>query len=316
MRQIKRRCPVCGKPLTEREYGRALGIHEAHQKELEEWKARARTMEKKMPALLQQARREGRKSERNQHKAENERLHREVAKWKEKARQRARGTTPQSEGLEFEERLADRLKREFAGDDVQHKGKGGDVLQIVKAGGTFVGRIIYECKRTPGIPLAHIRQALRAKQERNAAFAVLVTTGRRQRFSGFSQMNGVLVVSPLAALHAASLLRMHLIEMWQAGITKRKRQQIADRLLEHITRQEFRGPIEDAVRRAETLEHDLLDEAKDHVERWKRRWHHYEVIHWDISHVQGNLALIQRGQEPKAIGKPVAAPLALPPASA
>ncbi len=43
-------------------------------------------------------------------------------------KQLEKGTKPQTEGLEFEENLYKRLKKEFPKDKVEHKGKGGDIL--------------------------------------------------------------------------------------------------------------------------------------------------------------------------------------------
>lgn len=309
-----RRCPICGKPLTEAEHRKALRRLGVREKEFGRENKRLRAQLQAAHVEASNARQEGIEAQKKHDRGLMAGTRDKLSRAEDRIRQLERGTTPQTEGLEFEEKLAARLKREFLEDDIQRKGKSGDVLQIVMASGKPMGRIIYECKRTPGIPAAHVRQAQRAKEDRKANFAVLVTTGQRKGFGGFTQRDGVLVVSPLAALHAASLLRMHLIAMWQAGITKKRRQQIADRLLHYITGPEFKGPIEDATRRTSQLETDLLDEARDHKERWQGRWDHYHAIRWDVSGVRENVTLIQRGQEPKVIGRPQPAPFALPPA--
>jgi hypothetical protein len=108
----------------------------------------------------------------------------------ERLRQLEKGSTPQTEGLEFADKLVARLKKEFPEDDIQHKGKGGDVLHIIKFDNKPAGIIIYECKRTKGIQSQHIHQAHLAKQSREADFAVLVTTGQKKGFSGLAQMRG------------------------------------------------------------------------------------------------------------------------------
>src|SRR5207245_8206386 len=99
----------------------------------------------------------------------------------------------QTEGLEFEEKLVARLRKEFRDDEVLHEGRGGDVLHTVIFGKKTAGVIIYECKRTPRIESSHIAQAHLAKQTRQADFAVLNTTARKKGFSGFAQMGGVWV---------------------------------------------------------------------------------------------------------------------------
>ena len=77
-----------------------------------------------------------------------------------------KGTTPQTEGLEFEENLYKRLKKEFPKDKLEHVGKGGDILHSVPFKGQVAGIIMYECKRTPRITASHIKQAALAKRTR------------------------------------------------------------------------------------------------------------------------------------------------------
>jgi len=59
-------------------------------------------------------------------------------------KQLEKGSTPQTEGLEFEENLYKRLMREFPEDKVEHKGKGGDILHHAVLDSEIVGAIIYE----------------------------------------------------------------------------------------------------------------------------------------------------------------------------
>ncbi len=125
---------------------------------------------------------------------------RDIQRLRDRIRQLERGTTPQTEGLEFEERLAARLQRESPEDDVQHKGKGCDVLHYVTFEEKQAGVIVYECKRTRRVQGQHVQQANGAKQMFNADFAVLVTSGRTKRFGGFDDMHGVLVISPLGVV--------------------------------------------------------------------------------------------------------------------
>lgn len=214
--------------------------------------------------------------------------------------------------MEFEEKLATRLRREFPEDEVQHKGKGGDVLQIVRYDAKHAGIIIYECKRTPEILNQHIRQARVAKQSREADFAVLVTTGQKKGFSGLAQMSGILVISPLGAISLASLLRVHLIEMLRAKITREKRAIIAQKLVRYITSPQFKNPIEEVIKLSSDLQNMVKDEAKDHVRIWKRRWECYQKICWDSSQIRDNLQLVLHGKEPKIAIHPRFSPLQLP----
>jgi hypothetical protein len=220
---------------------------------------------------------------------------------KDRLRQREKGTTPQTEGLAFEETLAARLKREFSEDSIEHKGKGGDVLHKVRLNKKEVGCIIYECKRTPSILKGHVAQAGRAKRQREAEFAVLVTTGKKKGFGGLAQMSGVLVVAPSAVVTVALLLRQHLVEMARLRVGKDKRAAIAQQLMHYIDSPQFRNPIEDSVQRASTLEEMIQQEAVDHYRTWQARFDHYVNIKFNAAHVQDNLRLVMSGNQPKAI---------------
>lgn len=321
------RCPTCGKALTKLEYEKALRIHgeqerhlahreaELRQKQLDwgrQQRARERQLKKDLDRKLQQEKNRVREQERTRADRQQTGLREQLQKLKERLRQREQGTTPQTEGLEFEEKLTSRLQKEFPEDEVTQKGKGGDVLHVVKFNKKAVGVIIYECKRTPSVQGQHITQTHRAKQVREADFAVLVTTGKKRGFGGFAQMNGVSVVAPSAVIPLASLLRVHLIEMARLKVTKEKRAILAQQLMRYIDSPQFQNPIEEVVQRASKLQEMIKKEAGDHMHIWQERWTHYETINWNASQIQGNLRLVMHGGQPKPIAQRKAAPLQLP----
>jgi hypothetical protein len=318
------RCPVCKKPLTKKEYESALGIlekHKAHlkheQAKLDQEKAQFRQQQTALLAKARASKREGFDEGQRKEKARAERLFqgkdKQIEKLRDRIEQLQKGTTPQTEELEFEETLVARLQDEFPSDGIQHKGRGGDILYFVMLDSKRAGVIIYECKRTAKIPSAHIEQAFRAKQQREVDFAVLVTTGQRKKFTGLAQQAGVLIVSPLGVVPLVSLLRNHLLEMLKAKITKDKRAAIAQKLLDHVTSPQFRNPIEEIIEKAVTLQVILKDEAKQHFRMWETRWNHYQRISWDGSQIQESLQLVLRGKEPKPLTYPKPKPLQLLP---
>jgi hypothetical protein len=309
------RCPVCKKSLTKKEYESALGILKErdvhHEHEMAE-------MAKKLKAADQRekaARQAGVAAERARAQRLMRGKDRQIASLQERIEQLKKGTTPQTDGLEFEETLTARLQREFREDKVIHKGKAGDILHVVCFGGKDAGIIIYECKRCPRIQGQHIEQARLAKQVREADFAVLVTTGSRKGFSGLAEVDGVLVVSPLGTISLVGLLRMHLIEMLQAKVEKRQRAAIAQNLLKFITGPTFRNPIEEIIKLSSELQQMIQDEAADHYRTWKRRWQNYQTIAWDSTQVQGNVKLVLHGKEPVHALRKERVPLQLPAAS-
>lgn len=308
------RCPVCKKPLTQKEYEKALGILGERERHLQHQKVELQKRLREAKVKQKKAREEGVKAERSRTQRLLAGKEKQIQTLKERIKQIRKGSTPQTEGLEFEEKLTARLRREFPTDQVEHKGKGGDVLHRVRFARKVAGIIVYECKRTPRIQTQHVRQARQARQSRDADFAVLVTTGTKRGFSGFAQMGGVFVVSPLGAVPLAALLRDHIIEMMRARIAKEKRALIADRLVQYITSPHFRNPIEEVIQIASELQDMIKEEAKQHFKIWKRRWEHYQTIQWDSSHVQNNVRLVLHEKQPQPLTAPKVARLLLPPA--
>ena len=305
-------CPVCKKPLTIKEYEEALGI-------LEERKRQHRRDLLDLRKKLEEARIKEKRAKANGIKIERARSQRLLAGQRKKVHvleqriaQLEKGTTPQTEGLEFEETLADRLRKEFPDDEIQHTGKGGDILQLVNSKDKQTGTIIYECKRTHNILISHINQANRAKQLREADFSVLVTTGQNKSFSGLSQRDGVLVVSPLGVIPLACLLRSHLIEILRLQVTKDERAVIVQRLMKYITGPEFKNPLEEIIRDSSDLQEMIREEFKQHLDIWEKRSRRYQRIHWDGSRIQRNMQLVLNGEELEAAAPFKSAPLQLP----
>jgi hypothetical protein len=312
------RCPICGHILSKSDYEKVLKIHEAQQRHLQHLEAK---LERDRQEILRQraslkskvadARKEAQRKERDRVNRLMAGQVMTIQRLQQRIHQLEKGSTPQTEGLEFEAILVKRLRRQFPGDEIRHEGKAGDILQSVRLNDEIAGTIVYECKRTPRIDTSHIRQAHEAKQSRDAEFAVLVTTGKRKGFSGLAHMGGVLVVAPLGVIALASLLREHLGEMVKARITHGKRALIAQRLLLFITSPQFKNPIDETIQRATQLQDLLIQEAKEHFRVWKKRWEQYQTIEWKSSQVQGNVQLVLRGGEPEA-KIPKVTPLQLP----
>jgi hypothetical protein len=312
----KYNCSVCNTALSKTAYEKALGIVEERDRLLEAERAKVAKENDGLKRQLKQfqkraaeAHEEGVQTER----ARNRRLlagkDSRIQYLEDRLRQVETGATPQTDGLEFEAKLCARLRREFPDDVVQHKGKGGDVLHLVRFEGEPAGSIIYECKRTPGVLTQHLRQTIAAKKERGADFAVLVTTGRKKGFNGFSQMNGVLVVSPLAVVHACNLLRDHLIEMARSNFDRRTRDTIAQRLMAYVKGPEFTNYVERMVRFSADMQETLEDEIKEHLRGWERRQTCYHALGRETAQMQRNLSLVLHGREPKLIEAPKATKL-------
>ncbi|MBI4362591.1 MAG: DUF2130 domain-containing protein [Euryarchaeota archaeon] len=235
-----------------------------------------------------------------------------VGRLEQRLRQMEKGTTPQTEGLEYEGRLVHALQREFPSDEIKHAGKNGDVLHTIRFERKQIGLIVYECKRVPKVKTPHIEQTRRAKNSREADFGVLVTTGKKKGFDGIGSESGVLIVTPQGVIPLVSLLRSNLVELDKAKVIKGQRALVANRLVEHITSPQFKNPIQDVIQRTRDLEDTIKQEAREHVRTWEKRWSHYQAISWESALLQRNMELILRGKQPEPLRPPKPAPLALP----
>ena len=324
------KCPLCGSPLTKSKYEAVLHLQkekeQARKADLEKLhkrfhllqqneaslKKRLRESKQKIKTAQAQGVKKGASVEKKRQQRLTAGLKRKLAITTARIKQLEKGTTPQTEGLEFEENLYKRLKKEFPKDKVEHKGKGGDILHSAILDREVIGVIVYECKQTPKIQSAHIKQAALAKKTREAHFAILVTTGTRKGFTGLANEDGVLIVAPLGVIPLAHLCRAHLVEMAKAKLDKNEKNRIAAQLLEYITSPVYKIPLEQAIQKTGKVSKLLKKEVREHFSIWQERYELYQTIHWDISHIQVNLNRVLQGEKPRSLEKPKVQRLPLP----
>ena len=316
------KCPLCGSVLTQSKYEAVLHIQrekeQVQKAGLEKLHKQIHLQQQKESALKKQIKDSKQKIKAAQSEGikkgalvEKQRQQRLTAGLKKKLdlatsriKQLEKGSTPQTEGLEFEGNLYQRLRKEFPEDKIEHKGKGGDVLHSVVLDGEIVGAIIYECKQTPTILPAHIQQTAAAKKSREAHFAILVTTGTRKKFTGLAHEGGVLIVTPLGVVPLAHLCRAHLIEMAKAKLDRDQKNRIAAELLGYITSPAHKVPLEQVIQRTEKAAKLLKKEVREHISVWQERYELYQTIRWDISHVQTNIHRVLQGEKPLSLENP------------
>lgn len=300
------KCPVCKKPLTKKEFERAFKIHEVQKAHLEQLEHELQEEKRQRKANEKKIKENARDDERKRSLRTVKGYKDQIGRLKEKFKALERGKTQQDFGPEFEIKLVKRLRDEFPNDNIQptKASRGGDVLHLVREAGKDAGLIIYECKRTARISRSHVQQTAHAKMTRNAQFAVLVTCGTRRGFHGLDAELGVTIVSPTGVLALAALLRNHLVEMCRAGVEKTRRTKIANQLLKFIKSPEFKNPIEEVVRTAETLREGIQEEFRWHKNDWERRWNAYGRIQWDALSIQENVRRVFHGEAPKQMLRP------------
>jgi len=167
----KHECPLCGSPLSERVWLRVTG----HWKEKE--KLVANVNERIEAARTNERTKQIQKTEyvRRLLRKRDDQLDGLRKQNRDLRLQLQRGTTPQMEGLLFEEELCRQLEKRFPDDRVIPCGKGGDIVVEVRVSGQKVGTLVFECKRTQRLHKKYIEQTRRACLTRSADYGILVT---------------------------------------------------------------------------------------------------------------------------------------------
>lgn len=324
------RCPLCDSPLSKAHYHKVVKIQEKKEqtqkgeliklrKQAATAQAAAATARQKQQEIrlqakqdIETAKRQVTEAERKKSEIRNKRLMTRIRKLQEEKEMLQKHTSPQEIGLADEHVLVARLKKEFPDDDIQHAGKGGDVLHFVKFNGEDAGCIVYELKHCDKISADHVRQTAEAKKTRQANYAILVSTGTRKGFGGLDQDSGIFIVAQAGVLTLARICRSSLALMAQQRLDAAAREAAAKRLMDYITSPIFKTPIEEAITHTKRAHQNLVKEIRQHIGDWRERHEIYSTIHYDVSHIETNVGRVVDGQEPLRLEKLKIEPLALP----
>ena len=327
---MKYNCPLCGSALTEGHFHRIIKQQEKKEKvqkgELQKLKKQAETAkaaavtakrkEQETRAKTKQkvdaAKKEAARAERSKTAIRDKRMMARIKKLEEEKKMLQKHTSPQEIGLADESVLVRKLRKEFTDDQIEHAGKGGDVLHYVTFDEEKAGCIVYECKRTDRIASDHVDQTALAKKTRHADYGILVTTGTRKRFSGLDQDAGIFIVAQAGVITLAHICRDSLVAMAKARLDATSKAAAAKRLMDYVTSPVCKTPLEEAISHTERAYKNLMREIKQHMGDWKERHEVYQTIHYDVSHVQKNIARVLGGDDPLKLEKPKFEPLALP----
>jgi len=187
-------------------------------------------------------------------------------------RQLKKRTTPQLEGLLYEETLLAVLEKEFPKDKFKHTGKGGDIVQYILKNQSQSGVIVYECKRVSHWQTSHIEQAARAKLQRKADYSILVTNAVKKGTEGFFVARGVVVVPPGGVIALVCILREQLIKISELKLSSAQRERAIKKTFEYLQGPEFKNGLEEIIHKTKEMYEDLRKECKDHVKGWHKRY--------------------------------------------
>jgi hypothetical protein len=221
-----------------------------------------------------------------------ERRAREAQGWKrrvEKLQRQAEAKDQAHFGPEGEEELVALLRRHFPSDEIQRKGRGGDVLHRVIDTGQPCATIIYECKRTATWQTAYVTQLKRAMESNQTRYGVLVTRSFPRKQSGLCQQNGVLVVAPELAHHVAAVLREAAVELARARLPKEGMEAKASEIYRYLQSDEFKSALTTIQGRINELRSVLDKERGMHEGWWQDREQHYAMIARQAAGVDGRI---------------------------
>ncbi len=205
-------------------------------------------------------------------------------------------TTPQLEGLLYEDNMLQALRKEFPEDKFEHPGKGGDLLHFILKDGERVGVIVYECKKVLHWNSAHLEQTAQAKLQRKADYAVLVTNAQKKGSGGIFVERGVVVVGPGGAIAMAGILRGQIIRIAELKLTKAQREDAIEKTLEYLQGPEFKNALEVVIRKTKEMYDDLKKECQDHVKTWKKRYDSLRTVYLNSSQVHAKTAALIAGE--------------------
>lgn len=226
----------------------------------------------------------------------------EIARLRE---QIARGTTPQVEGLLEEARLLATLRQVFPKDKFAHTGKGGDIVHTVMCDSDPAGVIVYECKRVKVFHQQHLLQAARARQQRDATYALLVTNCLPKKKEHCWVERGVIVITPQAVVAVAMTARDSLETLYRLRASEADRQRAVRAIYDYLAGNEYAAQIANTAAELEALTKELDDERRWHDRAWRKRVAHYSSVRGDVSALDERLRLFLKRSGTEERGAPI-----------
>lgn len=205
------------------------------------------------------------------------------------------GITPQIEGLLEEHNLLAKLEELYPQDQFAHPGKGGDILQTVVDHGKEVGLILYECKKVKTFSAAHVEQTKRARSQREADFAVLVTNAFPKKKQHYFVEKDVFVISPVSVEPISYTLRESLVRMAMLKLSNQAKQEAVQRVYDYLSSSDYNTKMKEVAGSLMELGADLKTEIEAHGRIWKKRYAAYRGLFVDIGGVDHQLRTLVHG---------------------
>ncbi len=226
-----------------------------------------------------------------------------------------KGTTPQLEGLDFEDEILKKLKEEFPEDKIEPTGQKGDILQIVQKDDKEIGKILYECKKTKEFESKFIEKIRQDKNKVFADYGVIVTCVMKDDKQSFCVEEDVIIVHPYGTLYVARFLRDVLIRMYTLNLSKEELEEKGRAILKFMQSEEYRARVQSSINKNREAYEVLKKEVKTHIKDWEARSKIYRSIHVDMHIIEGIVQyILLHGEAPQNIPEiEELPPLSIPP---
>ncbi len=180
-------------------------------------------------------------------------------------------------GPEGEEQLVNVLRESYPGDQVEHRGKGGDVVHHVIDRGHDCGLIVYECKNGLSWDASFIKQTARAAELHKTSFAILCARTLPRKQPVMFCKNGIVVVVPEIVSAVAGVMRDGIVAIarMSAGIKDREVKESA--LVSYLGSSEFATSIRLVATKIDELTRSLEREKSAHGSTWASREANYFI---------------------------------------
>lgn len=211
----------------------------------------------------------------------DQRHHRDAEMWRrkfEELQHRAEARDRLHHWPDGEEELVAVLRRQFRGDDIEHRGRGGDVIHTVIEGRSTCGKIVYECKRTTTWQSAFVRQLKRAMEMHGTRYGLLVSRALPPRQTSLCTVDGVIVTSPDLAHHVSGILREVVVELSRAQLSEERKREKTHEIYRYLRSDDFKTSVQSIEDRTQELRTSLEREKSNHEGWWRTREQHYSAI--------------------------------------
>ncbi len=211
----------------------------------------------------------------------------------EDACRRAEQGSMQLQGEVQELFLEDMLGELFPLDEIQEvkKGqRGGDIIQVVRNNiGKECGKIYYESKRTKNYDKGWISKLKEDNLEAKADVLVLVTQAMPEGKDRYFFEDGVWVC-PFSEIRAfANVLRLMLIQIYNASIVNVNRESKMELVYNYLTSREFADTFEAIINGFNDLQKSYIDEKNKVMKIWKEREKQFEKILANAVNLYGSI---------------------------